>query len=121
MAHRGAGFRSFELVGSLNLIGVIFADNPRIIELWKDYYNLTSQNPMSGALVHCAFLDLLAAIGKALGYESLGQTDIAKYYDPQVHVDSLELEQQIRNELLRVLKDTARVVVDKQDDEEPSS
>ncbi|MBI4965918.1 MAG: hypothetical protein HY913_21750 [Desulfomonile tiedjei] len=122
MAYRAGGFQSSELVNSLNLIDVIFANKPRIIELWHNYYNLSSQQSRPGneGLLHYAYLDLLSGIAKSLRYP-LTQTDVARHYNPEAYAEPLVLEYQIRHELLRVLKDTARIAVDKQENEAPPS
>jgi hypothetical protein len=118
MAYRAAGFQPAELVNSLNLIDVIFLDKPRIIELWHNFYTLSSQQPLPGnePLLHYAYLDMLSEIAKSLDYP-LTQTDVARYYTPRAYSEPLQLDYQIRSELLRVLQDTARFVVDKKNGE----
>jgi len=42
----------------------------------------------------------------ALGYRRLSQTDIDRFYSPQVHATQGQLNQELQTELLRVLKAT---------------
>jgi len=47
---------------------------------------------------------LLSRIAKHLGYENLTQMQINKYYTPQLNGDELIRQQEVSDELLRVLK-----------------
>lgn len=112
MAHRASGFQPADLVASLNLVPVVFLKEGRIIERWNNFYNLTSQRDMNEILTHYAYLDLLSEIANTLGY-SLTQTDIAKHYGPRAYFAPLELEHNIREQLLRVLMETGHVLTEK--------
>jgi len=121
MAHRKAHLPPFEAVNALNLIDVEFADNRPVVDLWHNYYNLISQKDVNWGTAHHTYLDLLSAIAKSLGYKALSQTDIDKVYSPQGYAELFELDMKTRLELLRVLQNTACIVVDKKDVEQISS
>jgi hypothetical protein len=48
------------------------------------------------------------------------QTDLDKFYIPQGHIDQFELSANIQKEFLRVLKNTAEIVVKKKEEIENS-
>ena len=121
MAHRKLALPPLEAVNALNLIDVEFANNRRVVELWHEYYNLICQPQVNWGSAYHAYLDLLSAIAKSLGYRELSQTDIDKVYNPQGYAELFDLDWKTRIELLRVLENTARIVVDKKIDELPSS
>jgi hypothetical protein len=121
MAHRKASPPPFELVNSLNLIDVIFADNHQVVVLWHNYYNSLHQKEVNWPNAQHQYLDLLSEIAKSLDYKSLSQTDIDKFYTPVAHGEMAEVNWKIQKELLRVLENTARFVVERKDDAEISS
>lgn len=93
-----------EYVAALNSIEVVFHGQKQVISLWEQYYdNLNSINPDLVKRGHLQ-LDLLAAIAKHLGYDSLKQTQIDRYYEPQLYHNQQARNQEISDELLRTLK-----------------
>jgi hypothetical protein len=121
MVYRIPDTPPLELVHALNLLDVTFANRRRVIELWRNYYNLISQEPVNWFLAYYAYLDLLAEIARTLGYKHLTQTDIAKAYSPKGQAEVSRLNSETQYELLRVLKNTAQLLVEKRTDELPSS
>lgn len=121
MANRRAYPPPYDLVNSLNLIDVVFAGHPQVLLLWHNYYDLLHQTPLNHEALQHKQLDLLSEMAKSLGYKSLSQTDIDKFYSPIAHGESAELTYKTQKELLRVLQNTACVLVDKRDDEKPTS
>ena len=115
MAHRRSIPPNMAMVEVLNTLDVVFSENHTIVDLWHKYYVLLSQ-PLSQERQHI-WLELLSAIAKDLGYPTLKQTDIDKFYIPQGHMDQFELQCRLQNELLRVFKNTASFVVNKKEDE----
>jgi len=108
MAHRRSIPPAPEWVNSLNVIDVIFADVPQVVQLWHEYYaGLCSppQNNNHQQREH-TYLLMLSAMARHLGYQKLEQTDIDKFYTPQAHEDQLLLNSEIQTEFLRVLKNT---------------
>lgn len=113
MAHRKSNPPTFDLVNGLNLIDVVFAKHRSVVDLWHQYYDLLSQSPVNWHLAEAKYLDLLSEMAKVLGYESLSQTDISKFYSPVAHGNQAQLSQETQQELLRVLKASAHFEVGK--------
>lgn len=112
MAHRRSNPPTYDWVSSLNLIDVVFANHRTVVDLWHQYYDLLSQDPVNWHLAEPKYLDLLAAMSGVLGYRKLSQTDISKYYSPRAHGNQAQMNIETQAELLRVLKRTERLVVE---------
>ena len=113
MAHRKTYPPSQQWVDGLNVIDVVFADVPQVVELWHRYYEGLANPPANEnyqSREH-TYLLMLSAMARALGYKKLEQTDIDKFYSPQVHGNQLELNYKCQTEWLRVLENTARIEV----------
>ena len=106
MAHRKTWPPTYDWVSSLNLIDVVFSDNPTVIEYWQILYGVLETTPLNEELYKRAYLNLLSAMAKSLGYRKIQQTDIDKFYSPTVHGSILNLQTGIQMELLRVLQAT---------------
>lgn len=115
MAHRRSNPPTFDWANALNLIDVVFADNREVVGLWHQHYDLLCQDPVNWHLADAKYLDLLAAIGRSLGYKDLSQTDISKFYSPRAHGNQAQLATETQTELLRVLKATERINVQPRD------
>ena len=115
MAFRKSYPVSYEFANQLNLIDVVFADTPKVAALWHKYYSLLQrQNPdtlQQQEQTH-KYLELMSTMAAALGFHHLQQTDIDKFYIPQVHMNQTHLNWECQNEWLRVLKSTNRLVVE---------
>lgn len=98
---------STQTAAALNTIDVIFKDSPAVVNSWHRYYATLCTQP-SQERDH-AWLDLLSAMANDTGYKSLKQTTLDKFYIPQAHVDSMELQNDTQKELLRVLKNSHSV------------
>jgi len=106
MKHRNSIHIPPEYVEALNKIDVVFYNQEKIITLWVQYFdNLSSANPNLSKRGHL-HIDLLSAIAKHLGYENLKQTQIDRYYEPQLYQNQLLRQQEISDELLRTLKNS---------------
>ena len=106
MAHRKSFPPTIAWVESLNLIDVVFADHPKVVELWHQYYDLLHQESKDYTKREHKYLELLSAMAKTLGYKNLQQTDIDKFYTPTAHGDQATLNHKVQTELLRVLENT---------------
>jgi len=106
MAHR----RSFppppDWTNALNLIDVVYADSPIIVRHWHSLYDVLIQAPLNMQRFNHLYIELLSSIAISLGYRSLQQTDIDKFYIPQAFGDQAAVSAEIQKELLRVLKAT---------------
>jgi hypothetical protein len=105
MANRRAG-PNREWVNALNLIDVIYAGEPRIVQLWHQLYDILCAHPFINQTFAHKYLDLLSAMANSLGYRSLTQTDIDKFYMPQGLGEQAQLSLETQTEWLRVLKAT---------------
>jgi hypothetical protein len=115
MAHRRSVPPNFAMVEVLNTIDVVYSKNRNIVDLWHKYYTLLFQPP-SQEREH-TWLELLTAIAEDLHYPKMHQTDLDKFYTPQGHVDQFELQNNLQQELLRVLQNTSAFVVTKKEDD----
>ncbi len=100
---------STEVTKALNRIDVVFADRPKIKALWHKYYALLSQPPSEER--NHTWLEMLSAMATDLGYGTLSQTDLDKFYIPQGHVDDAEFNRKIAVQWHRVLENTERFMV----------
>lgn len=107
------------VLAAMNTIDVVFCKNQKVVGLWHKYYALLAQ-PFGQEREH-TWLELLSEMAKDLGYPTLKQTDIDKFYVPQGYIDQVELQGKIQDEFLRVLQNTASIVVKKKEDVESSS
>lgn len=113
MAHRRAYPPSQQWVDGLNVIDVVFADVPQVVELWHRYYDSLANPPANQnyeSREH-TYLLMLSAMARSLGYRKLEQTDIDKFYSPQAHMNQADLNYRCQTEWLRVLENTARLEV----------
>lgn len=106
MAHRKSIPPNYEWVNSLNLIDVVFADQPEVLRLWHELYDILITPPLNEQRRQHKFLELLSAIAQALDYPSLTQTDMDKFYSPEAHGNIAGMQWGIQVELLRVLQNT---------------
>lgn len=109
MAYRRSIPPNPSMVEVLNTLDVVFSKNRKIVDLWHKYFALLSQPP-SQEREH-TWLELLSEIAKDLRYPMLKQTDLDKFYIPQYFGDQMEFQAKIQKELLRVLQNTASLVV----------
>ncbi|MBN9588295.1 MAG: hypothetical protein BGN85_05570 [Alphaproteobacteria bacterium 64-11] len=104
MAHRKSIPISLEWAQALNVIDVVYADHPKVVERWHDLYDtLCTTNPPDSRVQH-ERLELLSEMAKALGYGGLQQTDIDKFYVPDAHAQQAARAFEVQTEFLRVLK-----------------
>jgi hypothetical protein len=113
MAHRKSVPPTFDWTNALNLIDVVYADNPEIVALYHRVYDTLMMSPLNMQQYNHQYLELLSAMAMSLGYRSLQQTDIDKFYSPQAHGDQATLNAEVQNEFLRVLKETKTLHIDK--------
>lgn len=111
MIYRKSVPPSHEWVNALNLIDVVFADNEKIVRIWKEYYQMlgSAKSDHEYRDRDHKYIELLSVMAKDLGYINLQQTDIDKFYSPQAHQDQLVAQREVQSELLRVLKNTHKI------------
>lgn len=110
MAHRKAFPPMPEWCNALNVIDVVFHDEKKVVELWHQYYGMLANPPANDNYQprDHAYLTMLSAMARSLGYTALEQTDIDRFYKPQAMVDQQTMNFQCQAEWLRVLQSTAR-------------
>ena len=116
MAHRKSNPPMIDLVRGLNLIDLVFSKHREIVDLWHQYFDLLCQTPVNWQIAEAKYLDLLAEMGKVLGYKDLKQTDISRFYTPVAYGSQAELNEKMQREFLRVLENTASFVVTKKEE-----
>lgn len=120
MAHRKYMPPAIEWVKALNLIDVVYADHPKVIEAWHDLYDYVHIVPMDMKQYEHRCTNLLSEIASVLGYRNLKQTDIDKFYAPQAHGDQAAMNSAIQVELLgffRRIQELAAAAQQKQGEE----
>jgi hypothetical protein len=115
MAHRKSIPPNYDLVNGLNLIDIVFGDQPRVLQLWHEYFALLHTQPPNTQLWELKLVDMLSEMASVLGYRRLKQTDIEKFYTPLAHGNQALLNEELQQEFLRVLKQTDSLVVKKKE------
>ncbi|HEX3755749.1 MAG TPA: DUF6680 family protein, partial [Rhizomicrobium sp.] len=93
------------------------SDVPAIVTLWHSLYTILETEPFLLQRYNHAFLELMSAMAKNLGYKTLAQTDIDKFYSPKAHGNQAVLNADIQAHLLRVLKRSRSFSEDRTDPE----
>jgi hypothetical protein len=100
-----------ENVRALNMIDVIFAKEEEVRKLWREYYDMLSNeglnNPVGWKQRGQKNLEMITAMAKNLGYgKEITSLDVDRVYFPVGIKEQLENGAEILNELKRVLKET---------------
>ena len=114
MAHRRSNPPTLEWVQALNLIDVIFQNHSSVLTKWRELYDLMNHpaTQINWGQVGHVRIELLSEMAAALGYQRLRQTDIDRFYYPQLLADQAAAQTDLQSELLRVLKDTKSLRAD---------
>lgn len=104
MKQRKTFFVSKERADALNLIDVVFQDDDKVREAWKNY--LSSLNPNSAEFQNnnAYLLDLLSEMAQSLGYKQLKQTEIDRFYEPQTFIDDKNNERLALVETIKAMR-----------------
>ena len=108
MAYRKTTKPTYDWAKSLNLIDIVFADNPAVVKLWHEYHGHLCVDATTQATQH-TYLNLLSEMAKELDYKRLQQTDIDTFYRPNVHEKDAQENQELFDQILRVLKNTESI------------
>lgn len=103
MKNRKTYYASKEKVDALNMIDVVFQDDIKVRKSWKDYLESLNANSPNFQNNNSYLLDLLSDMAMSLGYKELRQTEIDRFYEPQVYYEDRNNHVRIQNELMRVL------------------
>ena len=104
MKSRKAFPPTVEWVNALNLIDVVFHNSPKVITAWHVLFEYYHVKPMDDALFRQKTTELLSEMAADIGYPSLKQTDIDKFYHPEAHEAQGAMNHDLQVEFLRVLK-----------------
>jgi len=116
-----------EAVRALNMIDLTFHDEISVRKLWREYFEMLCNeglnNPAGWQQRGKKNIELITEMAKVLGYgKEVSHLDIDRVYTPVGIWEQFHKNQDLQNELLRVLKAThslrteARVSVDEEPD-----
>ena len=108
-----------ETVRALNLIDVAFYDSPKIRNLWREFFDMLSNQGLSNSLGEGQRqnkkIEMLTEIAKVLGFgKEISHLDMVRVYSPDPGTLS-QRSDAIADELLRVLKASGGVQVSPRD------
>ena len=92
-----------EWVDALNTIDIVFQDNIKVRQAWRDYLDSLNEKSPHFESSNSFRLDLLSEIAMALGYKNLKQTEIDRYYSPKYFGSQMSRQEILFQENLRVL------------------
>jgi hypothetical protein len=96
MMHRKANPPTFDWVNALNLIDIVFADDEDVLDQWHALYAILCNKPQVGSEIHQhTYINMLSEMAKVLGYKKLQQTDIDKFYSPEVYATQAAATQEL--------------------------
>ena len=101
--NRKSFYATKDKVDSLNLIDVVFQDDKKVRRSWKDYLEALNPNSPNFNSSNSYLLDLLSEMAISLGYKELKQTEIDRFYEPQVYIDDHISKHRLDLELYRLL------------------
>jgi len=106
MSHRKSFPPTREWAQGLNLIDVLYAKHPKVVKAWHDLFDYAHIRPMDNNEFERKNLILMSQMAESLGYKTLQQADINRFYSPEMHGNQAVKHAEMENELLRVLKNT---------------
>jgi hypothetical protein len=92
-----------EYTDALNQIDVIFQDSKSVRIAWQQFYYSLSPKSQHFDSQNSFRLDMLSEMANDLGYKNLKQTEIDRFYIPQVFEDQRRGQELLLLENLRVL------------------
>ena len=103
MANRKKNPISEEWVDALNTIDVVFQENRRVRNAWRDYLDSLNQKSAHFENQNSYKLDLLSEMAESLGYKQLKQTEIDRFYSPVYFGSQLSRQDLLFSEVLGLL------------------
>jgi hypothetical protein len=106
------GRLQYRHVESLNMVGLDFANESKVIEAWKEYLDmLNTSEPTDGAQQQQfyrdrdgKFISLIFAMSQTLGYKFTHLETAKQHYSPQAHGTWAEQEQILRDGITELFK-----------------
>jgi hypothetical protein len=119
-------FLSDEAVKALNVIDVVFHDNARVRELWKEYMEMVNNqglnNDQGNAQRGKKNLEMVQAMAEVVGFGKITHLDVDRFYLPVGLAEERKRANEIANEVLRVLKESQGIkIVQKENSEKLGS
>lgn len=103
MADRGTNPITKEWVDALNVIDVVFQDNKKVRNAWKEYLSSLNEKSPHFETQNSFKLDLLSEMAMALGYKNLKQTEIDRFYSPKYFGSQMSRQEFLFQENMRIL------------------
>jgi hypothetical protein len=103
MADRKSTPITKEWVDALNTIDVVFQDNKKVRQAWREYLDSLNEKSPHFDRSNSFRLDLLSEMAMALGYKNLKQTEIDRFYSPKYFGSQMSRHEILFKENLRVL------------------
>jgi hypothetical protein len=105
-------------VRALNMIDLVFHDEPRVRALWRDYFDMLCteglNNPTGWVQRNKKRNELITELAARIGYrKTITHLDIDRVYCPAGVVDNARKSRELQEELLRVLKSTESLAMRK--------
>lgn len=104
---------STQFMDAVNQIDVVFYDVPLVVQAWREFYdcvNKPKEQINRQSANHC-LLDLLHEMASHLGYPKMKQTQIDRFYIPDVYGSVIDLRSATEYEWLRVLQNTSHMLL----------
>jgi hypothetical protein len=107
---------SADNVRALNMIDLVFSNQKRVRDLWREYYDMLANeglnNPVGWKQRSQKNIELLTEMAKSLGYgKEISHLDVERTYFPLKFEREFETNREMQQEFLRVLRSTARFEV----------
>ena len=103
MADSGSNPITKDWVDALNVIDIVFQDNKKVRNAWKEYLNSLNEKSPHFDKQNSFKLDLLSEMAVALGYNNLKQTEIDRFYSPKYFGSQMSRQDFLFEENMRVL------------------
>lgn len=104
MKQRKTTYINQERADALNLIDVVFQDDKKVREAWKNYLSSLNRNSADHENSNAYLLDLLSEMAQTLGYQKLKQTEIDRFYEPQGILDEQKNARQVVIETINAMR-----------------
>lgn len=110
MAARDTRFSGDQRVAHLNLIPIIFAENQKVLNAYQNYFNFTQNEGVDSNLLNNKYLLILEEISKVIDLK-ISIDSLNSVYFPNHLLVPLVQKTKLEEELLRVLQNTERFLV----------
>jgi hypothetical protein len=115
MAHRKANPPTIDWCNALNLIDVAFASHPEVLRKWHEFYGVLHTPSQINTQAHQhTYLNMLSEMANVLGYRKLQQTDIDKFYTPQIYATQAAANAELQTQMMEFLKNLNQLVTQRQ-------